>query len=260
MAKKRGRLRKSQKSSLDSLFEFPLGIRFLVIFSLISSLLFLILAIKFPYLVYFGFNIEGSLARIILSVSMIMYLVLLFGLIFVKRWVFYLSIFWYVLSLVGSFCSLFFLDMSMFGLLSELVFIGLLVVFLINGLVLWYLVIRRDFFLSKKKYVHSIADKFFIFFLIFIFIVSSVFGIFVFMNVLGKLSYAVTDYGAKLLDFSYVDDGINFCQSAEDVDVCLLSFSVISRDNFPGTSLVRVCELIQMPFYRYVCFEGLDIR
>lgn len=259
---KRKNSRKSNvKRSRENGFfsEFPIGIKFLIFFSIANAFLFIILALKFPYLVYFGFNLEGIGARLILMFSALMYFLIIVGFVLKKKWSVFLSVFWYFINIVSSFFSLIFIDKSMFGLLYDFVFYGLVFSTVLNIFVIWYIFAKREFFFDSRM-KSSFIDKLFVNILSGFLIVSFLLSVVLFFSLISKSSVMVSEYGSDMLSFSSVDEAFNYCVGVSDTDLCILVFSVLRQDKIAPTDLVAACEKIKSPFYRYTCFEGLSVR
>ena len=247
--------------------DYPLGLKFLIFFCASSALLFILLAITYPYIMYFGLNIEGWPAVAALLVSALAYLAVFYGIVSRKRWAVAFTISWYVLNMVSSIVSMFFIDKTMLGLLYDFFMMGLIVTSIVNVLVAWYVFHKREFFFDdalekdhfQKKHFTTV-DKVFIF-IVSIFVLSClVIGGVVAFNTFSKLSGSIATYGPRLSEFRMIEDAVMYCSGVDDPDLCLLSFSVMSQKEQKGTELVKVCEGIKSPFLRYTCFDGLNVR
>lgn len=247
--------------------DYPLGLKFLTFFAASNALLFIFLAIGFPYILYFGLNLEGTGAVLLLLFSALMYVLVFSGIFFRKGWAVALSVFWYAINTLSSVVSLFFIDRTIMGVLYDFFVYGLILSSILNILVAWYIFHKRKFFLEnsfEKEHFHrahvSVVDKVFMLAVALFVVFSAVFGAVIGFNTLSKLSHSVTSYGAKLMEFNIAEDGIAYCNSSEDMDICLLTFSVLSQKNIQDNDLVVVCKDIKSPFLRYTCFEGLSVK
>jgi len=270
LSKKKGVVKKSKKRSSKSksknfsdrksdFLGFPSGIKFLIFFSIANALLFVILALKFPYLVYFGFNLEGLYARFIMGISSLFYFLIVVGFILRKKWSIFLSVFWYLFNIVSSFFSLLFLDQSIFGILYDFVFYGLVFSTILNIFVVWYIISRWKFFFDLD-FKHGLFDKIFINLLSGFMIVFFLVAVVMFFSLVSKSSSVISSYGSNLLSFVVAEDGFEYCSGVSDSDLCLLTFSVMRQDKISSVELVEICSKIRSPFYRYTCYEGLGVR
>lgn len=70
----------------------------------------------------------------------------------------------------------------------------------------------------------------------------------------------VSEYGPLILQYNSLDEGMKFCESTSDSDICILIYSVMLEKEIPPTELVTACKSVHSPFIRYTCYEGLNIR
>jgi len=245
--------------NLDFL-SYPFGIKLLVLFCLSNALLFFILALKFPYLMYFGFNLEGNSARYLLIFFSLVNILVSSGLFLRKKWSVFASMSWYGLGLISSFVSLFFIDKTIIGMLYDLIIFGLIIVTIMNLMIMWYIFHHRNFFYGKDKNIFSTEDKIFVFFTVFFIISVILLGIIISFNVLSKLSFEVSRQSSVLIEYVVVEDAIQYCFNSEEKDICLLTLSILSENNFPSQDIVRVCDSIISPVLKYTCYDGMDVR
>ena len=259
--------RRSVKKESYGYSDYPLGMRFLVFLCAFNALLFILLAFTRPYIMYFGLNLEGYAATLALLVSALCYVAVFFSILKRKRWAVPFVISWYAVNLVSSVVSLIFIDRTIIGILSGFFIFSLVITGILNLLVMWYVYHKRAFFEGDsfekdhfKKSHFTKSDKVFMFIVITFVVFCAVCGGAVMFNTFSRLSHSVVTYGARLTEISDIDQGISYCRTADDPDLCLLSFSVISQNSQKGSDLVKVCGTVRSSFLRYTCFEGINVR
>lgn len=246
-----------------TLKQFPIGIKFLIIFSALNAILFIYLAIKFPYLMYFGTNLEGISASILSFITATIYLTIIYGMFKRKAWTVLISISWYVFNIFSSLISLLFLNKTIMGIMYDFFIYGFAISAIINMILIWYMFKKRYFFQITYPYGNektTYHDKLFIGIISIFSGITIIIGIILMSILISKLSTSLTSNGTKLIEFKTVQEGINYCSSIDEKDLCFLSFSVLLQGKIKDSYLVEVCEHINSTFLKYTCYEGLSVK
>jgi len=231
----------------------PLGIKVLMIYSLILASLNLVFAFVLDNALILGLNLSGFGAKILYVLSTILLLILVWGYLKGKRWGFYYALLWYILSIVDSLISLF--SLQLVNLSSTVFLVFILMIMLLNGLTLGYVSMKKEYFSAPKKIQKlDYEDKLFIgilsIFLITLLALTIFGGYLFFLNAKTDI-----DLMSIQLNNKNVLEAEILCaaQVGQNADICYL----VLANSVNGDK--RYCDYIQTGFYRYVCSKSTGI-
>ncbi|MFW6312048.1 MAG: hypothetical protein ACOC1K_07430, partial [Nanoarchaeota archaeon] len=174
----------------------PPGLKLLITYSVILALLYFILGILFPTTIVFGHELTGPLAQFLNLFFVMVLIVIIYGYIHRRSWVYELAVIWYILSIISSFFSLILWDSEILTSLADSIILLSLFMFAINILNLWYIIVRKKYFKHPHTHLHDTYDKLYI----------HVMTIFFVLTIL-IITLIITNFYQKTS--SYIDENIN---------------------------------------------------
>jgi len=232
----------------------PPGIKVLVAYTGIIALfylLYLLLGVARPVSVIFGQFFYGGTATLIETISVILLIAIIYGLIKRHFWVFYLSLIWFSFGILNAVVSLAIFD-SEFDILRNVLFISSFIIIILNGIIIWYVYTEKSYF--KTKHLNKVTrakDKFFVY----------VISVFLIVSILILITFGVDFYNTTLKTTDKLISELEteeipelFCaqKSGEEQDLCYLILSIM-RDGEDE----RICENIKSDFYKITCLRSL---
>lgn len=233
----------------------PVGIKILVLYSIILAVLYFIFSILFPTTIVFGHELTGLDAQFLNLLFFVMVVAMIFGFVHKTKWVWEFAMIWYILSLVSSFFAIITRASNILSLLSDSILLSSLVIFFINGLTIWYIYVRKDYFKHNTYKVHDDFDKIFIHFMTIFFVIALLSTTLVIMSFYQNTTKRI-DNSINTLRGSTLEEALFICSDKDqpDRDICFLTIAVIESDMVEND----VCNLIFSNFYRLTCFEALS--
>jgi hypothetical protein len=221
----------------------------------VLAALYLFLGVLFPTTIIFGHEITGSLAQLINLFSFFVMLVMIYGFVSRKPWVWEYSIIWYILSMVSSFFALVVRASNIVKILSDSIIMTSIIVFIINGMVIWYIAVRKKFFKQKHPHIHDDHDR------VFIHMMTLFFVILLLTSTLGLVGFyqrtsRSIDNNINMVRGNTIEEALFRCAQQEqpDRDLCFLTVVVAEPDEVDQD----ICKLIFSNFYKLTCFEALS--
>ena len=215
-------------------------------------LLYFISGITKPVSVIFGKLISGPLAYVLEIGSLIVLIVILYGLIKREFWVFYVSLAWFTFGLLNAVVSLLSFK-SEFDVLRTVLVASSFVVIVLNGIIVWYVYSEKYYFKVKHLNKETKAkDKFFVY------LIST----FLVVSLLILLTFGVNFYNTTIKTTNKVIAELNNAPDPEIVcaqktgnekDICYLVLSI--KEDGRNRSL---CDSIVSDFYKITCYRALQ--
>jgi hypothetical protein len=246
-----------QSSKKDQ--QIPKSVWVLIYYSLIIALGYVGLSYFTSFSLVLGYLFTGIFAKVINLLFALLICAMAYGFYYKKRYAYNLSIFVYVLSIISPIISIVYERFNeaphIYSFKSRLFYFFVLSVAL-NGLTLWYIYKKRDYFFRTGYDMHrehvedrvlkismSVIAAFCILFVLFG-------GIYLFSTITPKIDSINAD-----LEGMGVVDSISFCyqdDSVDDENLCLLVVAAKNRDS--GMASVICSEIDQQAdFYKEVC-------
>lgn len=258
MSKKKAvssKLTKRGKHSKEGFFaskKVPIGIKILFGYSLFLILINLLFALFLENVVFFGFSFSGVMAKTVYVLFAVLLGIVLYG--FVKRGklAFYYALFWYCISIIDSFVSLFAMKFVDFN--SSLFLAFMLTVMLINGLTLGYVSMKKDYFVHKLKVNKTpYEDKLFVGVLSVFVLFLLVFGIYGGLNFYKNTKNQMDIMSVELQNSNILEAEVK-CASMtdEEADVC---YMVLANSVSEGS---EYCSYVTRGFYRFICERAMN--
>ncbi len=239
--------------------QIPKSIWVLIYYSLIIALGYVGLSYFTSFSLVLGYLFTGIFAKVINLFFALLICAMAYGFYYKKRYAYNLSIFVYVLSIISPIISIVYEKFNatphIYSFKSRLFYFFLLSVVL-NGLTLWYIYKKRDYFFNNNYDMQSehVEDRVLkismsvIAALCILFVLFG--GIYLFSTITPKIDSINAD-----LEGMGVVDSISFCyqdDSVDDENLCLLVVAAKNRDS--GMASVICSEIDQQAdFYKEVC-------
>ncbi|MDP2749310.1 MAG: hypothetical protein Q8O89_00580 [Nanoarchaeota archaeon] len=229
--------------------EVPVGIKILAMYTLALALIYDLAAIISPTTIIFGKLVAGIVAKLINSAYAVVLVILAYGFVTRKHWVWKASLVWYGYSILDSIVSGFSIN-AYFDLLMNLIVMFLLFTLLANMLMFWYVYKKKTYFF---KHVHprvSQEDKVFKMMLALIVVFFAVVSIIT----IAKFFYDTSKIVNKVvidLKLAFPGEENSICKGKDlpDRDVCYLTLSIMKKDT-------NYCRAIAADFYKMTCYRG----
>lgn len=177
-------------------------------------------------------------------------IVIIFGLLDRSAWAWKGALAWFSFAIVYSVILIGFFHPQIFSLVRGLVGIALALGIALNGIILWYLYEKREYFTIPGYHGHAgHEDTVFSYLMVTFWVLVLAIGVTV-----GNTMYSSIRQSAdrslielSLLPFSDIDIKISHCMGKHDSrDVCLLVLAALEEDQ-------AVCAQMESELYRFVC-------
>jgi len=110
------------------------------------------------------FMLESYASMIIDIILIIALFYIIYGLKERKYWAWKSAMLWYAFAIVYSIFFVYFLRKGIYSISSELFVISSMLIVVINGLIIWYIYHKRDYFVDRThKEAFGLKDKFFVY-------------------------------------------------------------------------------------------------
>ncbi|MBN2458279.1 hypothetical protein JXB31_04075 [Candidatus Woesearchaeota archaeon] len=239
----------------------PKGIRVLIVYSGIIAFFYLLLVFLSDMSIFFGFLTRGLSARLTHFLFFISTIVIMYGLSYRKRWCHIFSIAVYLVCIINSLVSIFFLKGIGEELITSLYSILMpffLVTLIMNVLPLWYLYEKRHYFTSgRDDGMHCFVDKVFIYAIYMFYIFAGLFilvsGTLFFVNAVSNIEHVMSITAG--MD---VADSQAYCESLpseEARDFCFLSVVQLNSGRDGEEDISKLCSSISSGYYRFTCYK-----
>lgn len=233
----------------------PPGIKVLIAYTGIMAfiyLLYFLFGVTKPVSVVFGSFFYGTTATVIELLSLLVILIILYGLIKRHFWVFYISLTWFLFGLLNAVVSLIKFRAE-FDVLRNILIASSFVVIVLNGVIAWYIYSEKSYF--KVKHLNKetkTKDKFFVYlisvFLIVSFLILLTFGINFYNTSIKTTNKIIAEITASPIP------ELTCAQKANhEQDLCYLIVSIMKKEREP-----RLCDNIGSDFYKMTCYRALE--
>jgi len=236
---------------------FPLGVKIILWYTAVMALFSFVIGIMVPVIYPEIFDINPFVILfnlVFLGVSAIIFK----GIFQREYWAYKLMIIWYGVSIIYNFLY-FFYSFEVFDIMMEVLLIGLVFSFVVNSVVIWYLISQHDYFkhrgifVAHKRIRLAMLDAndhvFMVVFISFWFVT-----LLVFMFAGGKLLYDTfslsDEVNADFEKIGYYDSTRCFEHDEMYKDVCLMQIGIAKGEE-------SYCGDIVSPFYKFSCYLGI---
>lgn len=212
------------------------------------------------YVIVELFHPDLSLSPALLTIDGLMavsLVTIVFGLFERSAWAWKGALVWFSAAIVYSIALISFFHQQIFSLVRGLVGIALILGIALNGIIIWYLYEKREYFTVPEYHEHAgHADMVFSYLIITFWVLVFVMG-----TTVGSIVYSVIKQSAdqsiielSSIPFSSSVAKISYCTSKHDGrdDVCLLVLTALEEDS-------SICTSVKSDLYRFVC-ERLERR
>ena len=168
-----------------------------------------------------------------------------------EKWAYKLAIGWFLFGIFNSLISLIVISP---GFIRDLVFVSFIGVILLDGLVIWYMLTRKEYF-YQKTFTHDVEgkDKFFMYLLAFLWIIiivlSIVLGVGFYKDTTKKADLYINELrGVTKLHATVICD----VKEGEDRDICF----VVLANLYKKDDIKFVCDRVESQFYKFMCLKA----
>ena len=236
-------------------FRHPLGIKVLVgyLFVLLGFYLFyLFLGIKSPIAIVFGQVIGGLPALSLVAFMIIVTVVLIFGLLKMKKWGYYFALAWFAFGIANSLVSLVLLKSEVISFTRSFLILSSITIFVIDILAILYIASEKNYFFARQFLDKRtrVVDKVFVTALVAFLIVTISIGSSMGYNFY-KTNLDQADSIIQELQAKAPEEQLAVCSEKQDPqkDLCILIVSI-------KTASKDLCSQIQSDFYRFSCMSS----
>ena len=239
----------------------PLGIKVLGIYSSFILLIYLICffaGMDFPLTVFFSKIIQGTDAFMINLAFIALLASFIYGMVKRRQWAYYMGLLWFVFTSINSIVSVLTVNEPLLAIMQQLKTISLISVLLINGIVIWYLVAERKWFLQKRIELKPVRaqDKIFVAVIIIFWIAALIIGLIFGAIMFSDAKVKVNSMMATMIAKEY-NEAIDYCNSktAEDKDIC---YTVLATIKYIDTrnDIAQLCGNVESAFYKFTCYRA----
>lgn len=224
-------------TAILGLFSFLIGFIVPIIYPTIFELNPMIMIFNVFFLAISGFIIYGMIKR--------------------QYWAYKLILIWYGVAIVYNFLY-FFYSYEIFDVMSEILMLGLIFSFIVNCVVVWYLVSQHDYFKHRGlflrhrklrlKLIEANDHVFMVVFISFWFVSLLV----LILSGAKLLNDTFTVSDEIMLEVSNVGFfDVSICNTGNKMhdDICYMTYGISLDDGV-------YCDSIDSPFYKFTCFMG----
>ena len=251
MAKKRG---KEKALAAEPKAKIPIGLNFLIIYTVIIGSFYLLLGATTATTILFGYVLKGAGALIVNVLFMLVIAVIIFGLIKRKAFGWYLAVGWFGFEILNSFSSITAIRDPSFAAIQTFFRIALTFIIAIDGLIIWYLFVKKNCFIKGVKFHHfKSEDKVFVALMSILIAIIVISGIYValkiYIDTANISKEVISDFHGKS-----IGESLFLCSLKKDIekDVCYMSIAVV-YDDTPSF----VCDKINFNFYKFSCMQAI---
>ncbi|GEM_PF-6939111 len=205
-----------------------------------------------------GILLLKSYASLLIDVVL---LVLLFCVVYGfrkrKYWAWKLALFWYSAGIIYSILIVYLFRKGAYLLSNELFRVSSLFILVINGLIIWYIFHKRDYFIDHTHEERfGFKDRFFVYslvsFMAMVLTIGLTAGIWFYYSttvLAGSLVHEMRDIAA---DQDW-ETGHQHCAAKTGAakDVCYVVLATVSHGR------AQYCQYVESPVYRFSCRQGL---
>ena len=238
--------------------EWHKGIKTLVGYTILLGfvyLIFFLLGLFGQRGLFFEKLVQSYTILIIDFIMLVMLLFVVYGLVARKVWGWSLALAWFSLSILHTLFSLFMIRKSSFALIKELVIIAGVFIIVVNVLIIWYLLHKKDYFhIEKHIEEYGSRDKAFVYLLISLWIVLLLISLTIGIRFYDRTTY-MADTVVKELEGASMVHSLIICEQkdGEERDICY----VVLISKFKSQDLSYVCTKVESEFYKIACNQAL---
>ncbi|MFO8016923.1 MAG: hypothetical protein R6U32_07525 [Candidatus Woesearchaeota archaeon] len=232
------------------------GVRALVIYSFILLavyVLYFILGIYKPELLFLGGTFTSYTALLVDVVLIGILIYLIYSLVKRKPWAWWLCILWFSLSILNSVWSVYIMRRNVYNILHELLILSSIFIILINGLIIWYVSARRDYFRKPRSELRfGRKDKVFVYSLVCFWILLILISLSIGYNFYEDTTRIAADVIDEMRGTTPLH-AIEICETktGNERDICFVVFVTV----FDEQDLTPVCSRIESDLYRFSCMQ-----
>jgi hypothetical protein len=238
--------------------QMPKGLKVLMVYSAIVAFFYLLLIFLSDSTVFFGILIKGFFARFIFFILFILTFLIVYGITYKQKWCYKFSIFIYIISIVNSIFSIFFIGKindSLVTSLYALIIPLFIITLLMNFLTLWYVYEKKLYFIDPTHiHKHSLADDVFVYtiylFYFFVALFIIVLGSMIFISATNNVSYVMSvTAGMNVAEAEY------YCESLTDPEAMDMCFISVVYNNRAENDISKLCNSVKLGYYKYTCLK-----
>ena len=225
-------------TGLLALFQFVVGLLVPLLYPQIMALNPFVVLFNFVFLGISVFMIKGILQR--------------------KFWAYKLMIIWYVIAIFYNFLY-FFYSYDFFDVMAEILLIGLIFSFVVNCVVIWYLLSQYDFFRHRGIFLfhrrirlavldandHVFTVVFFSFWFVTLLVLLFSGG-----KLLAETFSISSEVQKDFVRLGYYDATLCYRENTQYHDVCLMTIGISLGDE-------SYCKDVKSSFYKFTCHLGV---
>ncbi len=184
------------------------------------------------------------------TVMTVALIVIIVGLLDRSAWAWKGALAWFSFAIVYSVVLISFFHPPIFSLARGLVGIALALGIALNGIILWYLYEKREYFTIPGYHEHAgHEDTVFSYLMVTFWVLVLAIGVTVGNTMYSSIRQSADQSIIELsvMPFSDIDVAVSHCMRKHDArDVCLLVLAALERD-------LAVCTQMESELYRFVC-------
>ncbi len=225
-----------------------------IVFLIAFYLLYLIMELSSPATILFGKIVTGQNALLIDIGVLAALVAMLVGFVKKRSWTFYLALLWFAGGIINALFSIAFIESGLFFLVKDLIVLSFTSVILVNGLIIWYLLYRKEYFMHGPVSYEG-KDKFFVYALLSFWLIIILIGV-----TIGFKYYDYTTSTTKelLAEVNGLDlnSATYVCDSKDgyEKDLCFVVLAVSHSNGIEDAE--DFCSKVQTGFYKITCLRA----
>jgi hypothetical protein len=243
-------------SKLFASKDLPAGVKIILWYTVILAVFQFLIGVMVP-ISYPGILSFNPMVSLFNFVFLLVSGVIFYGILKRKYWAYKLIIIWYVATIVYNFLY-FFYSFDIFDVMSDVLLTGLVFSFVVNCVVIWYLLSQKDYFkhsgvflLHRRIRLKMVEAHDHIFMVVFLscWFVTILVLLFAGTKLINTTFAMSKDVISKVESTGFYD--VSICKQKDQIysDVCYMNFGIITKDN-------SYCNSVKSAFYKFTCFVG----